>query len=153
MRDEAQQVLQFVYDRFFESGGVWPTLRDLQRALNCRRRRSVDAARVVQRIPATLVKPLSSGHGYPAPTEKLILTVEGIERCAGSGEDIENVMTAVKWLAKLVERSAPPRGQSERGLRFTVHQLADAVSLSADKDRKAVARLIAILQAEGWVDD
>lgn len=152
MKAETQQVLQTTYDLFYGSGGNWPVLGDVQRELNRRNSRSLDAARIVRRIPATLLKPLRSADGYPSPTERLVLTVEGIARCVGSGEDIENFLTAVRWLAKRAARSNTT-GQGERGIRYTTQQLADAVSLSLEADPKAVNRLIAILQAEGWARD
>ena len=151
--DMTQQVLQIVYDRFYNDGGVWPTLGYLERELNRQRGRTVDAVRIVQRIPATLLKPLPSRHHYPAPTERLVLTAEGIERCTGSGEDIENLITAVKWLAKMAERADLSDDQGEPGVRFTIRQLAEAVPLSSDADQNAVNRLVAILQSEGWVED
>jgi hypothetical protein len=89
--------------------------------------------------------------GYPPPTERLILTAEGIERCTGGSEDIENFLTAVKWLAKRADRSDLSGYQGECGVRFTPSQLAEAISLSLDTDRKAVGRLLAILEAEGWL--
>jgi hypothetical protein len=150
--DKTQQVLQLVYDLFCGSGGTWPVLGDLQRALNRQDNSGVDAARIVQRIPATLLKPLSSTDGYPAPSEKVILTAEGIERCAGSAEDIANLVIAIKWLARLADRSGSG-DYSEPGVRFTTHQLAEAVSLSLESDPDSVNRLVAILLAEGWVKD
>jgi hypothetical protein len=68
--DMTQQVLQLVYDLFYGTGGTWPGLGDLQRALNRQGNSGVGAARIVQRIPATLLKPLSSTDGYLAPSEK-----------------------------------------------------------------------------------
>lgn len=150
--DRTQQVLQLVYDLFYGSGGTWPVLGDLQRALNHQGNSGMDAARIVQRIPATLLKPLSSTDGYPAPSERVILMAEGIERCAGSAEDITNLVIAVKWLARLAERS-DSGDYGERGMRFTTHQLAEAVSLSLESDSNSVSRLVAILLAEGWVQD
>jgi hypothetical protein len=150
--DMTQQVLQLVYDLFYGSGGTWPVLGDIQRALNRQGNRGVDAARIMQRIPATLLKPLSNTGGYPAPSEKVILTAEGIERCARSAEDIANLVIAVKWLARLAERS-DSGDYGERGMRFTTHQLAEAVSLSPESDLNTVSRLVAILLAEGWVQN
>jgi hypothetical protein len=49
--DMTQQVLQIVYDRFYNDGGVWPTLGYLQRELNRQSGRTIDAVRIVQRIP------------------------------------------------------------------------------------------------------
>lgn len=152
MKAETQQVLQIIYDLFYGSGGTWPGLVDFQRELNRRNGRSLDAARLVQRVPATLLKPLCYTDGYPAPTAKLVLTVEGIDRCVGSGEDIENFVTAVQWLARLAGRSNSA-GHVERGIRYTAQQLADAVSLSMESDFEAINRLVAILQAEGWAQD
>jgi hypothetical protein len=148
-RGMKQQVLQLVYDLFYGSGGTWPALGDLQQKLN-RRKNVVHAARVVQRIPATLLKPLNRTDGYITPCEKVILTAEGIERCAGSAEDIANLVIAVKWLARMAERSdSDDRG--ERGMRFATHQLAEAVSLCLESDQNSINRLVAILLAEGWV--
>ena len=106
----------------------------------------------MQRIPATLLKPLDNTGGYPVPSEKVILTAEGIERCAGSAEDVSNLVIAVKWLARVVDRSDSEE-YDECGVRFTIHQLAEAVSLSLESDPKSVNRLVAILLAEGWVQD
>ena len=150
-RDMTQQVLQIVFDRFYGDGGTWPALGYVQRTLNRQSGSRVDAVRIVQRIPGTLLKPLPITAGYPRPTEKLILTAEGIECCTGSSEDIENFLTAVKWLAKRADRSDLSGNQGERGVRFTPSQLAEAVSLSLDTDQKAVSRLLAILEAEGWL--
>jgi len=147
----AGQILQLIYDRFYDDGGVWPTLGYLQRALNRQSANRIDAARIVQRVPAALLKPLPSANGYPAPTERLVLTAEGIERCIGSGEDIENFIAAIKWLVKMAERADLSDDQGEHGLRFTNRQLAEAVSLSSGSDQNAVHRLVAILQSEGWV--
>jgi len=151
--DMTQQVLELIYGLFYGSGGIWPTLGDLQRALNRRGNSGVDAVHLVQHIPAMLLKPVPCANAYPAPTEKLILTVEGIERCAGSGQDIENFIIAVKWLARRAERSDVSGDQGELGVRFTTCQLAEAVSLSLDADQDAVSRVVAILQSEGWVRD
>jgi hypothetical protein len=147
-----RQVLQLVYDLFYGAGGTWPVLGDLQIALNREGNSGVDAARIVQRIPATLLKPLSSASGYPAPSEKVVLTAEGIERCEGSGEDIANLVIATKWLARQAERPES-KDYGERGIRFTTHQLAEAVSLSLESDPNSVSRLVAILLAEGWVQN
>jgi hypothetical protein len=49
-----------------------------------------------------------------------------------------------------VRRSGGPR---EDGIRFTSQQLAEAVSLLTDADEQAINRLIAILCAEGLVQD
>jgi hypothetical protein len=147
-----QQVLQHVYDLFYGSGGTWPALGDLQRALNRQGNRGVDAAEIVQRTPTTLLKPLISTDGYPAPSERVILTAEGIVRCAGSAEDITNFVIAVRWLARLAERS-DSESYDQRGIRFTTHQLAEAVSLSLESDPNSVNRLVAILLSEGWVQD
>ena len=147
-----QRVLQLIYDLFYGSGGTWPVLGDLQRALNRQGDSEVDATRILQRIPAKLLKPLSSADGYPAPSEKVILTAEGIERCTGSAEDIANLVIAVKWLARLAERSGSG-DYGERGMRFTTHQLAEAVSLSPESDQNSVSRLVEILLAEGWVQN
>jgi len=152
LKAEKQQVLQTIYDLFHGSGGTFPMLGDLQRELNRRNGRSLDAARIVRRIPAALLKPVCYTDGYPAPTAKLVLTVEGIARCVGSGEDVENFVTAVQWLARLAGRSNSA-GQVERGIRYTAQQLADAVSLSMESDYEAINRLVAILQAEGWAQD
>ena len=57
-RDMAQQVLQIVFDRFYGDGGTWPALGYVQRTLNRHSGSRVDAVRIVQRIPGTLLKPL-----------------------------------------------------------------------------------------------
>jgi hypothetical protein len=147
-----QEVLQLIYDPFVGNGGRWPTLGDLQRALKRQGNRHVDAFEVVQRIPPTFLNPLSNVNTYPAPTEKLILTVEGIERCTGSGDDIENFLIALKLLVRWTDRS-DLSGGPEDGIRFTSQQLAEAVSLLTDADEQAINRLIAILCAEGLVQD
>jgi hypothetical protein len=97
-----------------------------------------------------LLKSFSSSVGYPALTEKVVLTFAGMERCSGSGEDIENTLTAVKLLSRRAEH-ADPSDEEEPGVRFTISQLIDAVSLSLDSDQAAVSRLLAILESEGWI--
>jgi hypothetical protein len=151
--DKRQQVLQTVYDRFYGSGGTWPTLGYLQRTLNRQSNSNLDAVQIVQHIPKSLLKVLPPVNGYPAPTTKLILTIEGIERCSGSGEDIRNFIKAVTWLAGRADRFDLSSDQGERGVRFTSRQLAEAVPLSVSKDRKAVSRLLAMLRAEGLLVD
>jgi hypothetical protein len=147
-----QQVLQLVYDLFYQSGGTWPVLGDLQRALNHQGNSGLDAAWIVRHIPRTLLKPLGSAGAYPAPLEKVILTVEGIKRCSRSDEDIANLLIAVKWPARHAEH--PSSGDhGDRGMRFTIQQLAEAVSLSLESDRNSVCRLVEILLAEGWVQE
>lgn len=146
-----QEVLQLIYDSFVGNGGTWPTLGDLQRALKRQGKRHADAFEVVQRIPLTFLNPLSNFDTYPAPTEKLILTIEGIERCSGSGEDIENFLITLKLLVRWTDRSDLAGGPGEDGMRFTSQQFAEAVSLLTDADEHAINRLIAILRAEGLV--
>jgi hypothetical protein len=104
-------------------------------------------------VPPTFLNPLSNVNTYPALTEKLILTIEGIERCAGSGEDIENFLITLKLLVRWTDRSDLSGGPGEDGIRFTSQQLAEAVSLLTDADEQAINRLIAILCAEGLVQD
>ena len=147
-----QRVLQLVYDLFCSGGGTWPTLGDLQRALSRQVNGTVDAVLVLQRIPVKLLKPFSGANGYPDPSERVILTAEGIERCRGSAEDIANFVIAVKWLARTAERQAVGEG-SDHGLPFTTRELAEAVSLSMESDLVSVNRLIAILLAEGLVKE
>lgn len=148
-----QKVLQLIYDLFVGNGGTWPTLGDLQRALKRQGNRHVDAFEVVQRFPLTFLNPLSNVNTYPAPSEKLILTIEGIERCTGSGEDIENFLITLKLLVRWTDRSDLAGGPGEDGIRFTSQQFAEAVSLLTDADEQAINRLIAILRAEGLVQD
>ncbi|MDQ2815012.1 MAG: hypothetical protein M3Z75_24965, partial [Actinomycetota bacterium] len=112
--------MQLIYDPFAGNGGTWPTLGDLQRALKRQGNRHVDAFEVVQRIPPTFLNPLSNVNTYPAPAEKLILTIEGIERCTGSGEDIENFLITLKLLVRWTDRSDLAGGPGEDGIRFTV---------------------------------
>ena len=82
-----------------------------------------------------------------------MLTIEGIERCTGSGEDIENFLITLKLLVRWTDRSDLAGGPGEDGIRFTSQQLAEAVSLLTDADEQAINRLIAILCAEGLVQD
>lgn len=146
-----QRVLQLVYDLFCDSGGTWPMLCDLQRALNRQVNGNMDAVLALRRIPATLLKPISSEVGYPNPSERVVLTAEGIERCKGSAEDIANFVIAVKWLARMGERKAIEEGRD--GLRPTIGELAEAVSLSLESDSTSVNKLVEILVAEGLVMD
>lgn len=151
MKHEQQRVLQLIYNFFHGSGGVWPSLRDLQRALRRRGGNDVEAIRIVQHIPARLLKPLRSPDGCQTPNGELVLTAEGVKRCAGSSEDIANLVIAVKWLARRAERSDLSDQQSGHRVPFTTHQLAEALSLSLESDGNAISRVVAILQAEGWI--
>jgi hypothetical protein len=144
-------ILQLVYDLFYDSEGIWPTLADLQQALNRRGFNKVDAARIVQQVDAGLLKPLDSPNGYPVPIVQLILTADAIKRCVNSAEDIANLLAAVKWLGRRMEQQHAATGQSERGMRFTTEQLAEAIPVESNS--AALRRLMAILEAEGWVHD
>ena len=152
-KDMTQRVLQLIYDLFCGSGGMWPTLAHLQRALDRQGNSNVDAARVVERIPARLLKPSGSAAGYPASAGQLTLTVEGIRRCTRSDEDIANFMAAVRWLARRAEHADLAGDASEPGMRFTTLQLAEAVPLSIESDGQSIRRLVAILQVEGLVKE
>ena len=149
MKAETQQTLQAIYDLFYDGGGMWPRLGDLQPELNRQGSAGIDAVRAVRRTPAALLKPMRSGNDYPAPSERLLLTAEGVARCAGSEEDVENFLTAVKWLARRAELFDP----RTPWVRFTTGQLAEAVSLPLEWDSKSAHRLLAILQAEGWLKE
>jgi hypothetical protein len=144
-------ILQLVYDLFYDAEGIWPTVADLQQVLNRRGYSKVDAARIVQQIDATMLKPLDSSTSYPLPITKLILTAEAIKRCTNSAEDIANLLAALKWLGRRMEQLHSTADQSERGMRFTTQQLAEA--LPVDLHSAALHRLVAILQAEGWTYD
>lgn len=143
-----KRILQLIYDLFYGSGGVWPTLADLQRELDRQDYGTVVAARIVQQIDAALLKPISGSNGYPRPTEPLILTAAAIKRCSGSAEDIAHLLTALRWLGRRAEQSDTA---NDHGMRFTTRQLAEAVPVDLGSD--ALYRLLAILEAEGWVHD
>ena len=51
---KGQQVLQLVYDLFCGGGGTWPTLGDLQRALNRQGNGVMDAAQIVRKSSEVL---------------------------------------------------------------------------------------------------
>jgi hypothetical protein len=148
-----QQALNLIYRLFRDSGGIHPTIGDLQQAFDDQGDGDVDAARVVQRIPAKFLKPLSSSPDYPRPDERLMLTAEGISRAAGSSTDMGNYVASVQWLARRADRRGRSGEQSGHGMQFTTRQLAEVVPLSLDSDRRAFNRLIAILEAEGWLLD
>jgi hypothetical protein len=147
-----KQALDLIYRLFRNSGGTYPTVSDLQREFD-ELGVDVDAARVVQRIPAKFLKPLSSAPKYPLPDERLILTAEGMAQATGSLRDMKNYVASIQWLARRADRPVTPGDQGKRGMQFTIRELAAAVSLSLDSDRDAINRLIAILEAEGWLLD
>jgi len=144
-------ILQLVYDLFHDSEGIWPTIAELQQTLKRRGHDDVDAARIVRQIDSALLKPLNFTNGYPAPTERLILTAEAIKRCANSAEDIANLLTAMRWLGRGMEQAQATVNKSEHGMRFTIQHLAGAVPV--DLNSAALRRLVAILQSEGWTYD
>jgi hypothetical protein len=147
-----QQALDLTYRLFRDSGGTYPTVSDLQWEFD-ELGIDVDAARVVQRIPARFLKPLPSTPKYPLPDERLVLTAEGVAQAAGSLRDMKNYVASIRWLARQADRPVAPGDQGKRGMQFTIRELAAAVSLSFDSDRDAINRLIAILDAEGWLLD
>jgi hypothetical protein len=144
-------IFQPTYDLFYDAEGIWPTLADLQQTLDRRGYGNVVAVRIVQQIDAALLKPLDFSNGHPPPTDRLILTAAAIKRCTNSGEDIANLLAAVRWLGRRMEQFHAPADQRERGMRFTAQQLAEAVPL--DLNSAALRRLVEILQAEGWIHD
>lgn len=144
-------ILQLVYDLFRDAEGRWPTIADLQQELNRRGHNKVDAARIVRQIDAALLKPLNMVIGYPPSLQQLTLTAEAIKRCSNSAEDIANLLTAMRWLARRMEQLQEGVSQSEYGMRFTTQQLAEGVPL--DLHSAALKRLVAILQTEGWTHD
>jgi len=144
-------ILQLVYDLFYGAEGIWPTIADLQQALDRCGHGDVVAVRIVRQIDAALLKPLDTVNGYPPSLQQLTLTAESIKRCTNSAEDIANLLAAVRWLGRRMELLQATANQSERGMRFTIQQLAEAVPL--DLHSAALRRLVAILQAEGWTHD
>lgn len=151
MRKRGRAVLQRIYGLFDGAGGRWPSLRELKLALIHDGIDDVDAVRIVRHIPPELMKPLSHRNGYRAMHEELVLTAEGINICMGSFEDIDNLVSATRWLARWVERADLPSGQPESGISFTFQQLAMGVPLSLDTDSHAIGKLLALMEAEGWV--
>lgn len=153
MRNKKRLARQLIYDSFSGGGGKWQTLGELQQDLTRHVGANVDAARIVRRIPATQLKPLSTSNGYPAADEELILTAEGIDKCAKSGEDIANLLAAVRGLGRQLTHSDLPRDQRGRGARIAMSQLAAAASLPMHPNPSAVGRLAKILESEGWVEE
>lgn len=149
MNNKKRRTLQLVYDLFYGSGGVWPSVGRVQQVLDHQGGCAIDVSRVVRRMPTRVMRPLHDSGGYIPASAELVLTAEGVARCTGSQEDITNLVIAVKWLARRMKHAALSGAPDLYGAYFTISQLAAAVSL--EPDRTAVNRLAAILQAEGWI--
>lgn len=152
MKRKERKILQRVYDLFDGTGGSWPSLRELKRELIREGGDDLDTIRIVQHLPARLMHPLCGPSGYHALHDELVLTAEGIKLCAGSREVLDHLVIAVKWVARRAERADLSSGREKYGISFTLQQLVEAVSLSQETDGHAIGKLLALMEAEGWVD-
>ncbi len=151
MADEIElEVLQIVYNWFREHGGEWPTFDYVERWLNRYRQR--DAAEVVLHIPPAYMKPMRYIDGRPAPEEPMVLTLAGVKRCQGSGDDVDNFVSAIQWIIPEEERYDPGK-KRERRMPIAPRELADALRLPLASDANSVNRLMALLHSEGLVSN
>ncbi len=149
MNKDAAVALQVIYTQFRERGGQWPTFTYIERWLN--RYRKQDAVQVINRIPGTLLKPLTYIDGRPEPGGKLILTAAGVARCLGSDDDTQNLVAAVQCLARHDMNYDPPPHLVGRGVPISAKQLADELNLPIVSDSNSIERLMALLKGEGLV--
>lgn len=134
--------------QFRELGGEWPTVNHVERQLGGLD--DEEMMRLLGSVPGALLKPLESTGAPLSPGERLILTIGGVSQCAGSHDDIENFLNAVRWLSGQAKDYDPPDGDWT-AVPIMAEELARALSLPRAWDPNSVRRLIALLEAEGLV--
>jgi hypothetical protein len=149
MQVAVQKTLQVVYRRFFERGGQWSNFDYIQRWL--KRYAEIDAGKIIQSIPETLLKSVDGPDGKPDPLAPMVLSVEGVACCYGSDDDIYNFMAAVKLMAQRYWEYDPPEDKAGCGIPITVEELIVGLALPVTSDPNCAERLIALLEAEGLI--
>jgi hypothetical protein len=99
--EDQQHLLQVVWD-LCVTYSKWPTLAQVDRKLY--RDSDVDVQEVSQRLPPTLLYPRLDG--WPAPDQKLQLSIAGVSSCSGTQDEVRYFLEAVRYAAEL-ERAWP----------------------------------------------
>lgn len=140
------RVVQAVYDYFHETG-TWPRFGEIDRRLD-RGRRRLDAGRIVEGIPGSILQPLGSPPAasleYP-----MRLTLEGVARCAGSDDDVALFLRALRWMARQERQFQPATASEGAGARADSQQFMRGLKI-AKRRTLDVQRLGAILMVERW---
>jgi hypothetical protein len=142
-RDQ-RRVLQAVYDRFRELC-AWPTFGDLDRQF-ARGRNRLDAGRELERIPSLFVIPLGTAAAF-APDVPVKLHLEGVALCSNSGDDLDLLFHALRWMA--VRQSKPDPAASTSAPTVSAEQFRSSVKIAKSR-MCGVQRVGAILAVEQW---
>lgn len=140
------RVVQAVYDSFRELS-TWPKFGEIDRQLR-RSRRPLDAGRVVQDIPDTVLQPLggppSASTDYP-----MRLTLEGVAQCKRSEDDVDLFLRALRWMATRERRFVPAAGADTTMAAADSQQFMRAMKIQRTR-MNDVQRLGRLLMVERW---
>ena len=151
MHAKKEKILLAAYTGFRDSGGEWPTYHQVESRLARTGLPNVDeVARLIRRIPTTMMVPLGNYPSHPDPREKVVLLVAGVARLESGRDDVANFIEAVRWLSARVRNSDLPTGGGTPRMPVTAAQLAAALGLPLT-DPNPINRLMALLRAEGLV--
>jgi len=148
-----REVIQAIYIWFLAHGGEWPHFDSIDRHLNRHRAKSLDTAKIMNRIPQRFLKPLNYADGRPEPGGRVVLRLAGVARCQGSQDDTERFMAALRWMIRKNKNYDPPPEKIGCGLPISAEQLAIELELPLRSDPDSIKRLMALLAAEGLVSD
>ena len=81
----------------------------------------------------------------------MVLSIEGVARCRGSDDDVQYFLEPVKWMVQRDNDYDPPEGREGLRTPITKVELATELKLPLFTDSKSIARLLALLRAEGLV--
>ena len=144
-RDQLR-VVQAAYDGL-RASGTWPKFGEIDRQLD-RGSRRLDAGRIIQDIPASVLQPLGTpaAAGLESPMR---LTIEGVAVCKDSADDIDLFVRAVRWMALQEWKFRPLVGSDTVAATVDSQRLMRALRIPK---RRAVdvARLGQFLLVERW---
>jgi hypothetical protein len=144
-RDQ-MRVVQAVYDQFRELG-TWPRFGEVDRMLD-RGPRRLDAGKVVQDIPKSILQPLGSSPAS-SPEYPMRLRLEGVAQAKGSADDVSLFLRSLRWMALQERKFKPTEASATAAATVTSDQLMRAMKIPKRRVSD-VSRLGAVLFVEQW---
>ncbi|WP_038842532.1 hypothetical protein [Salinispora arenicola] len=140
-------LLQVVYDEF-RAGVSWPTMYQVDRAfIRLKLRGGASAVAILRGLPDGLLM-RNQSRPDPIPQDEIKLTISGVARCDGGGDDVEAFLRAVRWCAKQEVRREPETGQAS--VRVSRKEIARAVPARLRADATRMDRLYLLLTLHHW---